>query len=279
MLKITSSKTSRSKGFGRLRGGEAALLILLFVAIAGWLLVLLLHVKEDLVKTSEFASDEGHKIPYNSALAVKGAAAVERQADHRDSPYFRAPDYYSMKSSGTLTILENFKTQQQTTGWTCGASAALMVLEYYGLRCREDDQSLVRLRGKDEPGYSSLTHVKNIFDGIGGFEMDFTYNHADLNEITLELLHGFLKQGIPVIVEWCDWGGHWQVIIGYDTMGTEAKSDDVLILADSYDTSDHWQDGYITINAERFFDSWSNTYTFDDGGKERLFLAAWPAKK
>ena len=30
------------------------------------------------------------------------------------------------------------------------------------------------------------------------------------------------------MIAWNDWGGHWQVIIGYDTMGTETTQDDVL---------------------------------------------------
>jgi hypothetical protein len=41
------------------------------------------------------------------------------------------------------------------------------------------------------------------------------------------------------MIGWNDWGGHWQVIIGYDTMGTEVEQDDVLIVADPYDTTDH----------------------------------------
>lgn len=41
-----------------------------------------------------------------------------------------------------------------------------------------------------------------------------------------------------------EWGGHWQVIIGYDDMGTiDRTEDDVIILADAYDTTDHNQDG------------------------------------
>ena len=43
-----------------------------------------------------------------------------------------------------------------------------------------------------------------------------------------------LREGSPIIVENVDWGGHWRVIIGYDTMGTESPLDDVLILMDPY---------------------------------------------
>ncbi len=65
-----------------------------------------------------------------------------------------------------------------------------------------------------------------------------------------------IDAGIPIMVDWIDWAGHWQVIIGIDTMQEDNECDDVLILADSYDTSDHYQDGYYTFSAERFYYMW-----------------------
>ena len=91
-----------------------------------------------------------------------------------------------------------------------------------------------------------------------------------------------MKQGIPVLVAWNDWGGHWQVIIGYDTMGTETYSDDVIIVADSYDTTDHNQDGYGIYGAERFYYNWTmyDFVTANYGINERdyLFLAPVPVE-
>ena len=57
-------------------------------------------------------------------------------------------------------------------------------------------------------------------------------------------------------MDWEDWIGHWQVIIGIDTMETEAPYDDVLIMADPYDITDHYQDGYYIVPYGRFFDMW-----------------------
>ena len=37
----------------------------------------------------------------------------------------------------------------------------------------------------------------------------------------MEDIQGWLAEGKPVMICWNDWGGHWQIIIGYDTMGTE----------------------------------------------------------
>lgn len=67
-----------------------------------------------------------------------------------------------------------------------------------------------------------------------------------------------LNAGRPIMVEWGDWDGHWQAIIGYDNNGTPGIGDDVLIFADPYDTSDHWQDGYYFYPLERWFFMWQD---------------------
>lgn len=69
---------------------------------------------------------------------------------------------------------------------------------------------------------------------------------------------GHLKADRPIMVEWVDWDGHWQAIIGYDTQGTAGIGDDVIIFADPYDTSDSWQDGYYYYPAERWFYMWAD---------------------
>lgn len=55
------------------------------------------------------------------------------------------------------------------------------------------------------------------------------------------------------MVDWEDWVGHWQGIIGIDTCGTDLLYDDVLIMADPYDITDHYQDGYYTVPFGRFY--------------------------
>ena len=72
------------------------------------------------------------KIPYAVDLSPEdGADSVERSGDHENSPYFAHPDVYNMESTDTLTVLHNFKTMQQTSEWSCGVTAALMVLDWY----------------------------------------------------------------------------------------------------------------------------------------------------
>ena len=82
------------------------------------------------------------------------------------------------------------------------------------------------------------------------------------------------------MVEWIDWAGHWQNIIGYDTMGTDNFGDDVIIFADSYDTLDHNQDGYYIYPAERFFYMWHEGACIGDAVPDiNPYIVAMPQDK
>jgi len=236
-------------------------------------------------------SDE-MKIPYAVDLSEEdGADSVERMGDHPDSPYFKHPDFYNMTSTDTLTILTNFKTYQQTSEWSCGVAAALMVLEYYGMLGDYNEETLAALRGEgltskrsgSTPGSTSLLQMIDIFEGVGGFELLSTFDFEDIEEaFTLDTIQGYLNDGIPIMIGWNDWGGHWQVIIGYDNMGTEIEQDDVIIVADPYDTTDHNQDGYVIIPAERFIYNFTFYDFFDEDagdGNFMQFLVAVPVEQ
>jgi len=69
---------------------------------------------------------------------------------------------------------------------------------------------------------------------------------------TLEMLRENLAKGIPTLVEWSDWGGHWVIVIGYDTRKSETIDDDVILFADPSDTHDDRADGITWFNADRF---------------------------
>jgi hypothetical protein len=82
----------------------------------------------------------------------------------------------------------------------------------------------------------------------------------------------YLQKKLAITILWGDWDGHYQSIIGYDTMGTKAIGDDVIILADSYDTSDHDQDGYYCVSAERFFAMWVDRNVVEKPYQVQQFL-------
>ena len=228
--------------------------------------------------TDEMKFDDGIDLSIED-----GADSVERAGDHVNSPYFNTLDFYNMESTDTLTILSHFKTIQQSSEWSCGVASALMVLEWYGLRGDYNEESLAALRPQGlEAGATSLSQMVAMFDGVGGFDC---YSAIDAGEdvyeiFTFDYIQETLKAGNPIMIGWNDWGGHWQVIIGYDTMGTETTQDDVIIVADPYDTTDHNQDGYGIYSAERFLYNFTfyNFFSEESGElNDYCFLVATPA--
>lgn len=193
----------------------------------------------------------------DTAKDGNGANAFGNALDHPDSRYYTVNDFYNMKSGGSLHILSHFQTYQQTTEYTCGSAAALMVLNYYGNH--EFNEMEIAERTKAHPGHG--TSVEALADFLQEIGYRVAY-HADTTPLfaTLEDFRSYVIQqidsGTPVMVDWVDWSGHWQTIIGIDTCGTDSPYDDVLIMADSYDVTDHYQDGYYIVPLARFFEMW-----------------------
>jgi len=247
-----------------------------------------------------------------------GALGYANSGDNPNSRYYVNLDFYNMTSDDELTIIPKFKTLQQSTEWSCGNIAALMVLAHFGntdfteIELAEIMQSSTDLDTPNaKPGsankfYQYGTDVKQLtefFDNLAGFQVLETSYKAEYDESDLvgendgltpgvvgnlrptftpqslyttendadsenwavaadsyfvDWLTNHLNAGRPIMIEWGDWNGHWQVIIGYDTNGTPEIGDDILIFADSYDTSDHWQDGYYYYPLERWFTMWAD---------------------
>ena len=186
-----------------------------------------------------------------------GASSFCGLADHYRSRYYVSNDFYNMKSDSSLHILSQFKTYQQTTEYTCGAACALMVLNWFGIK-KYHEIAVSQLVESHPSRGSTVENIADFFDLIG-WDVAF---HADTNKKfeTIEEVERFfiesIDNGVPVIVDWVDWAGHWQVLIGIDTCSSDTPYDDVLIFADPYDVTDHKQDGYYTFPLGRFLGMW-----------------------
>ena len=222
----------------------------------------------------------------------EGAASVDRQFDHKHSPYYQHLDFYRMKSTQTRTMLTGYETLQQSSEWSCGPAAALTVLNWYGKAANHTESELASFRHPlpdlKVPGFpdgypgTTLNQMEDIFRHVEGFTFEDTNTYKkDGKTMTPEIIQKELKYGHPTLICWIDWGGHWQSVIGYDTMGTDSVLDDVLIVADPYDVTDHNQDGYGIFPACRFFSMWNMYGQFpeSEGGNEGLFLIAKPEKQ
>lgn len=204
---------------------------------------------------------EDKVIPYPEKYGDKpmqdGASSFAGEYDHPHSRYYTANDFYNAESSGSLHILSRFSTYQQTTEYTCGAACALMVLNWFGQK-KYHELAVGQLIESHPSIGSTVENIADFFDLIG-WKTDY-HAGTDLRFETIEetekAITDLIDQGIPMMVDWVDWAGHWQVLIGIDTCGTDTPYDDVLIFADPYDVTDHHQDGYYTFPLGRFFGMW-----------------------
>ena len=187
-----------------------------------------------------------------------------------------------MQPNEHLTILPKFATAQQITHYTCGPAAANMVVKYYKGKTLDEELDVAKIMGSSKTVGTNTKGMVNYFEKIG-WEV-----HSSIKDKTpdsykefLKFVDSNLKKNTPIIVENVDWGGHWRVIIGYDSMGTAHPSDDVLIMADPYDTTDHNQDGYGIYPAERLMYNFTMYGAFpeSEGGSDMLFLVASPSAK
>jgi hypothetical protein len=254
-----------------------------FVALIIVSLILLLVLKRKSANlASDFPPDES-RIPIVEAVQGKigGAAQLQNQNYSQKSPYYHSYNFYSNSPSSTLIKLDKFKTYQQTSPYSCGCAASLMVLYHYGITQYTENELFVQL--------NTATRDNPHFDGsIGTSTSDIAnwfLNHrfSVLTNTTFKFKEDFssfvqdhLKEGHPILVENVEWGGHWMVLIGYDNMGTETTRDDVLILADPYDTTDHFQDGYLILSFERFYDMWFDHNVLPMNQRFQQFVVAYP---
>lgn len=233
-------------------------------------------------KVAITAETAEHTIPYpekyGNCPTLDGASSFGGTADHLQSRYYVANDYFHMKSDATLHILHQFQTYQQTTEYTCGAASALMLLNWFGQK-QYHEKAIAGLLETHCTKGSSVENIGDLFDLLG-WNVDA---HASTDrkfqtvEAAEQTIIDYIDRGIPIMVDWVDWAGHWQVLIGIDTCGTDTPYDDVLIFADPYDVTDHKQDGYYTYPLGRFFGMWREGPC---AGKaepyQQPFVATWP---
>ena len=217
--------------------------------------------------------DPSHFIPIKESFytdRIEGSNALQGKLNHFDSPYFKMVDVYNMESNENRTILSNFKTYQQTSEYSGHCAAVVMALNYYDdevserecmismgvvdpdtFKPSEEFYKSVNLKGVEEY-LNSLNYTTTSND-------DFTKENFPFSN-TLELsgwIKSILEKNETILVNWADWGGTTSVIIGIDNMGNKKEGlDHVLILADTYDTVDHLNDGYYILGLDKFYANW-----------------------
>ena len=205
---------------------------------------------------------------------IEGSAILQGTLNHFDSPYFKMLDIYNMKSNENRTILTNFKTYQQTSEVTGHCAAIVMALSYYGDTEITERKCIMDLGmpnpdnwTEDDEEYIKYTDIESISAEIRKFGYETTSNenfteenfpYKDECEFS-EWAQDILKKNETIIVNWADWGGTASIIVGIDNMGnSENCLDHVIILGDTYDTSDHLNDGFYVIGLDKFYYNWQS---------------------
>ncbi len=188
--------------------------------------------------------------------------------------YYTGIDFDTLKSNDHLTVIPLKGYRQQVTNYSCGAVAAMTVMSWYGNPVNNTDADEERVVREMFPNVSEKT-------GINPEQLAAWFNRQGMNASwgtggTREMLRTNLKNGVPTMVEWMDWGGHWVVVVGYDTRGTETVWDDVIIFADSVDCHDDRVDGITYANYGQFDAMWFDAHYFPENMRERAYVVAVP---
>ena len=197
-------------------------------------------------------------IPIDGAVdgKIQAAAEINGTLNIQPSPYYKHLNFYDGNLPKTLHILPKFKTYQQTNPGTCGASASLMVLTYYNEKdITEDSLAKETLRYPKTTAVEMVNVFKNrnyeTISSLDSEELHWKNNNDFYRDVV-----AWIDKKIPIMIKL---GGHWSVIIGYDDFGKpEDIQNHVLILADSWDSHDHQQDGYIIYTFDYFWNLWTN---------------------
>jgi hypothetical protein len=157
---------------------------------------------------------------------------------------------------------------QQTTDYTCGPACLVTLLRYYG-----HDGNEMQIAKEAHANADTGTSPQEMAAWLEkhGFKVTWGENGS------LDLIRANLARGVPTIVEWIDWGGHWVIAVGYDTRGTPTLDDDILTFADPSDCTDGTVDGLTTFNAERFDSMWFDAFNFGRPMK-KIYITAEPRK-
>ncbi|KAH0795491.1 Peptidase C39 like family protein [Histomonas meleagridis] len=197
---------------------------------------------------------------------ISGAAKYSGSFNIKPSTYYKHLNFYNKKPTNTIKILEKFQTYQQTNDGSCGASAALMALNYLGEKNISEYDLVNETLLYPESTPERLENVfKNrnykVVSSVESSSKGTTY-FTDASQFAGNLT-SWINNKTPVLVKL---GGHWSVIIGYDDFGKPADlQNHVLILADSWDTHDHSQDGYIIYTFDYFWNIWTNMAVKSEG--------------
>lgn len=166
---------------------------------------------------------------------------------------------------------------QQTTNSTCGPAVVMSLMHYYNLLSKNQLTQATELKLAKEVKTNSHTGTKPKNMAI--YLRHHNFNVKLGTNGTIDMLIKNIDHGIPTIVEWIDWGGHWVIITGY-AINSNGKTQ--LILADPAVHYDNITsiNGLNIFDADRFNSMWFDAQYFAPGHLVRgIYIVATPLHK
>jgi len=211
-------------------------------------------------------------IPAPSASHLTSDVKYARDNQLPGPHYYTGIDFDTLKSDNNLTVIPLKSFRQQVTNYSCGPVAAMTVMSWYGQPVKNTDADELRVVNEMNTSDTIGTNPQQMAGWFTRNRMNATWGTGG----SREMLRKNLRDGIPTIVEWMDWGGHWVVVVGYDTRGTETVWDDVIIFADSVDCHDDRVDGITYFNYGRFDAMWFDAHYFPEHMRNRAYVVVVP---
>lgn len=141
--------------------------------------------------------------------------------------------FVPLKHAYGMRILPGITPRPQRTAWTCGPACIRMIFEFHGKRITE--RVAAREMGTT-PKHGTVPQaminlLSRVCRPVGG-------------RLTRRDVRRLLSRGIPVLVLWDDWQGHWAVAISADDkhilLADPANSVSGLRLHTWRTFCDHW---------------------------------------
>lgn len=149
----------------------------------------------------------------------------------RNPPLSYAPIRNAAKIDGAI----DFPLIPQRTQWTCGPAVACAIARYFGYKVKETTFAITM-------GTTRKCGTKP--DRLAWALVDFCRPHMR-EGATITSIKKAIDRGIPVIILWNDWGGHWAVCVGYDKkhilLADPANRKSGLRLHRTNDFIKHWK--------------------------------------
>ena len=139
-------------------------------------------------------------------------------------------------NSGGNRVLLSAYSYQQTTNYTCGPAVIMSLMQHYGKLSTADMNRKTEMQLASEMGTTA--------DGTSQTSMvDWLSNHGfsvqSGQDVSIDMLMANLRQHIPTIIVWNDWGGHALLVVGYYQQGATTDNDkDVIFFVDPSSRSD-----------------------------------------